>query len=161
AAAVATAAGGGFVVGGARGGWAPQRALGGQGGKAFRPRRGAPAGEAAPGQAAPRRPPAPPGRGRAPRGAGGPRGGEGGGGGEGGDARLEHAAGDLALARELDQVRQEAGLLVEGRWDPDRAARKYPEVLSRHGLDVLGADRDSLVRLIRASAVRQDIVAAL
>src|SRR5262249_55335762 len=76
-------------------------------------------------------------------------------------ARLEQAAADLALARELDRVRQEAGTLVEGRWEPERAARKYPVVLSGHGLNVLGADRDKLVRAIRASAVRQDIVAAL
>src|SRR5262249_50419906 len=76
-------------------------------------------------------------------------------------ARLVRAKADLALARDLDQVRQEAGMVVEGGWDPGRVVRKYPEVLSRHGLDVLGGDRDDRVRAIRASAVRQDIVAAL
>src|SRR5262249_2190221 len=77
------------------------------------------------------------------------------------DARLEQARADLELAEELDQVRQEAGLVVEGRWDPRRAVGKYPEVLSRHGLDVLAGDSDKLARAIRASAVRADIVAAL
>jgi hypothetical protein len=37
---------------------------------------------------------------------------------------LEQARIDVALARELDQVRQEAGMVVEGRWDPRRVSRK-------------------------------------
>src|SRR5262249_20957137 len=77
------------------------------------------------------------------------------------DARLEQARADLAMAEELDGVRQEAGMVGEGRWDPDGVASQYPGVLYRRGLDVLGADRADLVRAIRASAVRQDIVAAL
>jgi tetratricopeptide (TPR) repeat protein/tRNA A-37 threonylcarbamoyl transferase component Bud32 len=74
---------------------------------------------------------------------------------------LHRARTDLALAKELDQVRQEAGALVEGRWAPSRAAGHYHAVLSRHDLDVLGAEREALVRAIRASAVWPDIVAAL
>src|SRR5262249_55060226 len=62
--------------------------------------------------------------------------------------------------RELDQVRQEAGMAVEGRWGPHRAAGKYPEVLSRHGLDGFGGHRGELGRAIRGSAIRADIGAA-
>src|SRR5262249_17414020 len=77
------------------------------------------------------------------------------------DARLEQAEGDLALAEELDGGRQEAGMVVEGRWDPGRVVRKDPELLCGSGRDVVGAERGELVGAIRSSAVRQDIVAAL
>jgi tetratricopeptide (TPR) repeat protein len=77
------------------------------------------------------------------------------------DARLDQAAADLALARDLDRMRQEAATPVEGRWNPGRVREQYPEVLARHGLDVLEGDLNELVRTIRDSAVRKDIVAAL
>jgi Flp pilus assembly protein TadD len=74
---------------------------------------------------------------------------------------LGEAKEDLKLVRDLDRMRQEPATLVEGRWNPDRAVRNYPVVLSQHGLDVLGGDSKALVEKIRASAVRQDIVATL
>jgi serine/threonine-protein kinase len=77
------------------------------------------------------------------------------------DTRLAHAIADLALARDLDRVRQEAATLVEGKWDPHRVRPLYPAVLARHGLDVLEGDLDELAQKIRASAVRESIVAAL
>jgi tetratricopeptide (TPR) repeat protein len=75
--------------------------------------------------------------------------------------RVAQVEADLALARELDWVRQEAAALVEGKWDPGRVRRLYPEVLAGHGLDVLEGDLDELAQTIRASTVRQSIVAAL
>jgi serine/threonine-protein kinase len=78
------------------------------------------------------------------------------------EQRLAQAEIDLALARELDGVRQQAATQVEGKWDPDgRMREKYPQVLSRHGLDVLEGDLDELAQTIKASAVRDDLVAAL
>jgi superkiller protein 3 len=77
------------------------------------------------------------------------------------DARLTQAAADLALAEDLDRVRQKAATLVEGKWVIDQGSKEYPKVLARHGLDVLESDRDELVERIQASAVRESIVAAL
>jgi tetratricopeptide (TPR) repeat protein len=77
------------------------------------------------------------------------------------DARLEAAESDLALARDLDGVRQRAATLVEGKWNPYRVRTEYPEVLARHGLDILGGDFDELLETIRTSVVRDSIVAAL
>jgi tetratricopeptide (TPR) repeat protein/tRNA A-37 threonylcarbamoyl transferase component Bud32 len=75
--------------------------------------------------------------------------------------RVARAEADLQLARDLDRVRQEAATLVEGKWDAGRVRVQYPEVLSKHELDVLGGDLDELADAIRASAVREDIIAAL
>jgi tetratricopeptide (TPR) repeat protein len=75
--------------------------------------------------------------------------------------RLTAAEDDLALARDLDRVRQQAVTLVEGQWDPGRVRVQYPKVLAGHGLDALEGDLDRLAQTIRASAVREDIIAAL
>jgi tetratricopeptide (TPR) repeat protein/tRNA A-37 threonylcarbamoyl transferase component Bud32 len=77
------------------------------------------------------------------------------------DARLVQAAAELALAEDLDRVRQKAATLVEGKWVAYLGSKEYPKVLARHGLDVLESDRDELVERIQASAVRESIVAAL
>src|SRR5262249_28828930 len=45
-------------------------------------------------------------------------------------ARLEQAQADLDLARDLDRVRQDAAMAVEGKWDPGRGRAEYPEVLA-------------------------------
>src|SRR5205807_596834 len=75
--------------------------------------------------------------------------------------RLEQAEGDLKLARDLDRVRQEAATLVEGKWDPGRMRTEFPKVLALHRLYMLEGDLDELAQKIMASAVREDIVAAL
>jgi serine/threonine-protein kinase len=77
------------------------------------------------------------------------------------DEKLDRAEADLKMARDLDRVRLEAAALVEGKWDPRRVRAQYPDVLARHGLDVLEGDLDHLAQTIRASAVRESIVAAL
>jgi tetratricopeptide (TPR) repeat protein/tRNA A-37 threonylcarbamoyl transferase component Bud32 len=76
--------------------------------------------------------------------------------------RLAGAKADLELARDLDAVRQKAATLVEGKWAPFRVlVEEYHKVLAAHGLDVLEADLDGLAQRIRASEVRDSIVAAL
>jgi tetratricopeptide (TPR) repeat protein len=76
-------------------------------------------------------------------------------------ARLLQTESELELARDLDNVRQNAATLVDGKWDPGRAREEYPEVLARHGLDVLEGELDELAELIWTSAVRDSIIAAL
>jgi serine/threonine protein kinase/tetratricopeptide (TPR) repeat protein len=77
------------------------------------------------------------------------------------DARIAEAQADLDLARDLDDIRQKALAAVDGRWDPDRVRGEYAEVFVRHGLAVLEGELDVLAEKIRASAVRESIVAAL
>jgi serine/threonine-protein kinase len=75
--------------------------------------------------------------------------------------RVVQAEGDLALARDLDAVRQQAATLVEGKFGNKQMRSEYPRVLAEHGLDVLEGDLDELAQTIQASAVREDIIAAL
>ncbi len=75
--------------------------------------------------------------------------------------KLAQAERDLKLARDLDEVRQKAATQGQGKWDPNRVAWEYPQVLATHGLDVLKGNLDELVQTIKASAVRANIVAAL
>jgi serine/threonine-protein kinase len=75
--------------------------------------------------------------------------------------RLAQAKIDLALARDLDRVRQEGAMLVEGKWDPQRVCAEYQPILARHRLDVLEGDLDHLAQTIRGSVVRESIIAAL
>jgi serine/threonine-protein kinase len=76
-------------------------------------------------------------------------------------ARLLQTESDLELARDLDNVRQNAATEVDGKWAPDWVTVNYPEVLARHGLDVLNGDVDEMAEKIRTSAVRDTIIAAL
>jgi tetratricopeptide (TPR) repeat protein/tRNA A-37 threonylcarbamoyl transferase component Bud32 len=77
------------------------------------------------------------------------------------DTALDQALAELTLARDLDRVRQEAAMLVEGKWDPGRVRTEYPRVLARHGLHLLDDDLETLTESIRGLAVRHDVVAAL
>src|SRR5262249_26050063 len=74
---------------------------------------------------------------------------------------LEQAKADLELAWDLDRVRQKALTLVEGKRDPGRVRARYPELLAEHRLNVLEGDLDELAEVIRASAGRENLVAAL
>jgi serine/threonine-protein kinase len=76
-------------------------------------------------------------------------------------ARLLQTESELELARDLDYVRQRAGMFVDGKWDSGRVREEYPVVLTRHGLDVLEGALDELAQMIRASAVRGSIIAVL
>jgi hypothetical protein len=77
------------------------------------------------------------------------------------DAEVEQVQADLDLARDLDDVRQKAALLVDGKWDSGSGRALYPTVLEQHGLNVLEGDTDELVKRIRESALCQTIIAAL
>jgi tetratricopeptide (TPR) repeat protein/tRNA A-37 threonylcarbamoyl transferase component Bud32 len=74
---------------------------------------------------------------------------------------LRQAEADLALARALDGVREEAHALAEGKWDPGRVKGRYAAVFRAHGLDVLSEPIEALAGRIRACAVREEILAAL
>ncbi len=75
--------------------------------------------------------------------------------------RLKQAKDDLELARKLDGVRQRVATRAKGKWGAVRMQAEYPEVLARHGLDVLKGNPAELAETIRKSAVRENIVAAL
>jgi serine/threonine-protein kinase len=77
------------------------------------------------------------------------------------DAILQRAESELALASDLDDVRQKAATQVDGKWNPRRAVAEYPAVFAHHGLDVLEGDLDELADTVRASIVRESIVTAL
>jgi tetratricopeptide (TPR) repeat protein/tRNA A-37 threonylcarbamoyl transferase component Bud32 len=76
-------------------------------------------------------------------------------------ARLAQTEREVALAHDLDDVRQKAAIGIESKWGNERKREEYPQVLDGHGFDVLGSDQEELARAICASAVRDDIVAAL
>ncbi len=75
--------------------------------------------------------------------------------------RLADSVADLELARDLDAVRQKGATLVDGKWRLDRMCAEYPDVLAGHGLRLLEGDLAELAPTIRASTVRESIVAAL
>jgi serine/threonine protein kinase len=60
------------------------------------------------------------------------------------DAMLQRAEEDLSLARDLDDVRQKGAIVVDGKWGAARKRADYPELLARHGLDVLEGDLDEM-----------------
>jgi tetratricopeptide (TPR) repeat protein len=77
------------------------------------------------------------------------------------EERLQQAEADLALAHELDCVREETSVLVAGRYHPDRVKDRYPGVFNKHGLNLLDGSVEELADYIRASAIREEILAAL
>ena len=73
---------------------------------------------------------------------------------------------DFALAKRLDAIRQNADLVVEGKYDPHRAAAEYQETFREAGYDVESGDVDSgdveaVAERIRQSPIRYALVAAL
>jgi tetratricopeptide (TPR) repeat protein/tRNA A-37 threonylcarbamoyl transferase component Bud32 len=74
---------------------------------------------------------------------------------------LEQAEADLNLAEDLDRVREEGHSLLDGKWNPGRIKDRYEQVCCGHGLDVLQGPAEKWVQRIRASAVRNEILAAL
>jgi tetratricopeptide (TPR) repeat protein/tRNA A-37 threonylcarbamoyl transferase component Bud32 len=74
---------------------------------------------------------------------------------------VEQALADTALARRLDQARQRASTLVEGKWDSAGAERGYAAALREAGLSREGQDAGEAGARVRASAVRAEVVAAL
>src|SRR5262249_37196505 len=75
--------------------------------------------------------------------------------------QLVQAGADLELARDLDRLRQGAATRVGGKRSPHLWDRQYPEGAGRHRVDAVGRGLDGLAEIIRTSAVRVNIVAAL
>jgi tetratricopeptide (TPR) repeat protein len=74
---------------------------------------------------------------------------------------LRADAEDWNVARQLDGIRLEAGVRIEGKLDSSRAARKYPGVFSALGIDVENSPPEQAAEQVRESLIRQALVAAL
>jgi tetratricopeptide (TPR) repeat protein len=75
--------------------------------------------------------------------------------------RVNRALDDTALAQRLDGARQRASAAVEGKWDFAGAAQDYAAALEGAGLGRAGEDAGAVAARVRASAVRDEVVAAL
>jgi tetratricopeptide (TPR) repeat protein len=75
--------------------------------------------------------------------------------------RLDQVRFDLDLAEHLDTARIEAATLEVGRYDPAAAEPLYASAFSEAGLGREGADIEAVAEVVRQSAVRAEIVAAL
>jgi tetratricopeptide (TPR) repeat protein/tRNA A-37 threonylcarbamoyl transferase component Bud32 len=74
---------------------------------------------------------------------------------------LRQAEADLKLAWDLDRVREEADAQVDGLWNPGRVKERYPQVFTKNGLNILEGSVEPLAQRIGASAVRDEVLAAL
>src|SRR5262249_43647557 len=60
-----------------------------------------------------------------------------------------------------DDIRLEAGTLVDGKWPPRKVGPAYAVAFKEHGLDVMAGEPAELVRWIETSPVKDQLVAAL
>jgi tetratricopeptide (TPR) repeat protein/serine/threonine protein kinase len=65
------------------------------------------------------------------------------------------------LAQQLDRVRLDRSTWSGRRFQTQRAAQDYPKVFAAAGFDVTGGDPEQVAARIRASAIREHLVAAL
>jgi eukaryotic-like serine/threonine-protein kinase len=75
--------------------------------------------------------------------------------------RVRRALADLELVGELDDIRLEANIIVQGKFDFAGAARKYAAAFQKAGLGEPGDAADEVAARIRASSIREVLVAAL
>jgi tetratricopeptide (TPR) repeat protein len=76
--------------------------------------------------------------------------------------QVDRASADTALARRLDEARQRASAIAEGRkMDYAGAEQEYAAALQGAGLGREGEDAEAVAARVRASAVRAEVVAAL
>jgi tetratricopeptide (TPR) repeat protein/tRNA A-37 threonylcarbamoyl transferase component Bud32 len=75
--------------------------------------------------------------------------------------QLRQAEADLDLVEELHRVREGTTATVAGKFVPGRGRNWYAAVFRKHGLDVLDGPIEALARRIRASAVREEVLAGL
>jgi tetratricopeptide (TPR) repeat protein len=75
--------------------------------------------------------------------------------------QVKKALNDTMLAKRLDDARQRASTLVEGRMDFGGAEQDYATALLEAGLGREGEDAGEVGARVRASAVRAEVVAAL
>ncbi len=76
-------------------------------------------------------------------------------------AQLNADERDRLLAFRLDQIRQQAEAVVEGKWDPSRTLSDYQAEFEKAGLAVRTGDPAALAARIQDSAIRWPLVAAL
>jgi tetratricopeptide (TPR) repeat protein len=75
--------------------------------------------------------------------------------------RVEQCLADTALARRLDDARQQASFWVKGKLDFEGAEKRYAAALAEAGLMREGEEPGEVGARVRNSAVRAEIVAAL
>ncbi len=64
-------------------------------------------------------------------------------------------------AKKLDDIRLRAATLVDGKWNPEIAAKEYPALFRELGLDVEKGDESQLAEQVKNSPIRYALVAAL
>jgi serine/threonine protein kinase/Tfp pilus assembly protein PilF len=75
--------------------------------------------------------------------------------------RVRQWRADLDLASRIEEIRLERAALKGGHFNVAGADRAYREAFRRYGLDVEALDPDEAARRVRASAIRDRLVAAL
>jgi serine/threonine-protein kinase len=75
--------------------------------------------------------------------------------------RLAQARADVALAQQLDDIRQKRTTLVDGNFDDQAADQDYAAAFRSAGLWLEGDDEEAVAARVRESAVRAQLVAAL
>jgi eukaryotic-like serine/threonine-protein kinase len=75
--------------------------------------------------------------------------------------RVDQARADLDLVEHLDDARIQVPTLVKGKYEPAGAERLYAAAFVAAGLGREGDDSESMAARAQASAVREEIVAAL
>jgi serine/threonine-protein kinase len=75
--------------------------------------------------------------------------------------RLEEVTTDLELAARLDAIRLERSKHVKGKLDPQPTDDAYAAAFRDAGLGRVGEDVDAVAARIRASAIKEQLVAAL
>ncbi len=76
-------------------------------------------------------------------------------------ARVERAAGDLALVKRLEDIRLRKATIVAGRMDAVGADRDYEEEFRAAGLGKVGGDVAAAAAWVRNASMRAAVVAAL
>jgi tetratricopeptide (TPR) repeat protein len=85
----------------------------------------------------------------------------GGGGSSGLRQRLRRAQADARVVAALEEARLRQSEIKDWQSDDSRAAERYAEVFDSYGIDVIGLSPQEAVVRLRASAVREDLLAAL
>jgi tetratricopeptide (TPR) repeat protein len=75
--------------------------------------------------------------------------------------RLADMRRDTQLLAELDRIRLEKSILVNGAFDPRAANPRYRAAFERFGIALNDADEDTLVEAVRSSEIGDELIAAL
>jgi tetratricopeptide (TPR) repeat protein len=77
------------------------------------------------------------------------------------EGKFQQTALDLRLAWQVCEVREEAHASMLGEWCPERVRDRYPRIFEEYGLNILQDSIKLLAGRIGASAVREEVLAAL